>query len=99
MTQKKLRKTGLDMLGDAPWGTHFCQFYRNREDLIEILVPYFAAGLHNNEYCMWVTAGPLDEEPAREAIARVVPDLDRYLEKGQIEILPDHQWYLRDGDH
>jgi len=48
---------------------------------------------------MWVTAGPLDEEPAREAIARVVPDLDRYLEKGQIEILPDHQWYLRDGDH
>ena len=36
---EKLRKTGIGIIGDVPWGTHFCQFYQDKEDLIEILVP------------------------------------------------------------
>lgn len=48
------RKTGIDILGDVPWGTHFCLFYKTKEDLCDILVPYFKAGLENNEFCMWV---------------------------------------------
>jgi hypothetical protein len=23
----ELRKTGVDVVGDIPWGTHFCLFY------------------------------------------------------------------------
>jgi len=46
------RKSGIDILGDVPWGTHLCQFYHTKEDLIDILVPYFKAGLENNEFCM-----------------------------------------------
>lgn len=46
------RKTGIDVVGEVPWGTHFCQFYRTNEDLIDILAPYFQAGLENNEFCM-----------------------------------------------
>ena len=92
-----LRKTGIDVLGDIPWGTHFCQFYQTREDLTDILVPYFSEGLRNNEFCMWITSEPLTEHPAREALRKGLPDLDRYLEKGQIEIIPYADWYTPGG--
>ncbi|HII00498.1 TPA: hypothetical protein HA351_02200 [Methanosarcinaceae archaeon] len=83
-----LRKSGIDIIGDFAWGTHFCQFYQTREDLIDILVPYFKAGLENNEFCMWVTSQPLEVEDAKEALKKAVSDFDFYLEIGQIEIIP-----------
>ena len=94
---KNLRRTALKIIPHVPWGTHFCQFYRNKDDLVEILVPYFRAGLESNEYCMWITAEPLDKESAREAIRTAMPRFDRYLQKGQIEIIPHDRWYLRGG--
>jgi hypothetical protein len=54
------RNSGIALIGEVPWGTHFCQFYQTRKDLIDILVPYFKAGLENNEFCMWVTSEPLN---------------------------------------
>ena len=92
-----LRKSGIDIIGDIPWGTHFCQFYQTKEDLMDILVPYFKAGLENNEFCMWVTSQPLDVKDAEEALRRAVPDIDAYFEKGQIEIIPCTYWYAKEG--
>lgn len=92
-----LRKFGLEFIGDVPWGTHLCQFYETKEDLIDILVPYFAEGLRNNEFCMWVTSPPLGVEEAKQALRKVVPELDQYIRKGQIEILPYSEWYLLGG--
>jgi len=40
---KEVRKSGLDVLGDIPWGMHLCQFYQTKEDSIDILAPYFKA--------------------------------------------------------
>ena len=94
---QNLRNSGIDIIGDVPWGTHFCQFYQTKEDLMDILVPYFKAGLENNEFCMWVTSQPLDVEEAKEALREAVPDLDVYLEKGQIEIIPYTHWYVKEG--
>lgn len=94
---KKIRKTGIDFIGDVPRGTHFCQFYKTKKDLIDILVPYFKAGLENNEFCMWVTSKPLSEKDAAKALAKVLPDLDSYLKKGQIEIIPHDKCYLKNG--
>ncbi|MFB3904660.1 MAG: PAS domain S-box protein [Acidobacteriota bacterium] len=92
-----MRKTGIDIIGDAPWGTHFCQFYRTRHDLTSILVPYFKAGLENNEFCMWVTSTPLTERQAKSSLRRAIPGFDDYLKRGQIEILPYSEWYLKGG--
>ena len=94
---KNLRNSGIDIIGDVPWGTHFCQFYQTKEDLMDILVPYFKAGLENNEFCMWVTSKPLEVEEAKEALRKAVPDFDIYLEKGQIEIIPYTHWYVKNG--
>lgn len=95
--EENLRETGITAVGDAPWGTHFCQFYETASDLTEIVVPYFKAGLDANELCMWVTSGPVDVDVAWRALAKGVPDLDRYRDQGLIEILPHSDWYLRDG--
>ena len=92
-----LRKSGVDIIGDVPWGMHFCQFYETKRDLVDILVPYFKAGLENNEFCMWVTADPLNVADARRAIRRAMPDFQEYIKKGQIEIIPYSEWYIRDG--
>ena len=94
---KHLRKTGIEFLGDCPWGTHFCQFYQTKEDLIDILVPYLKTGLENNEFCMWITSEPLGAEDAKRALKKKVKDLDDYIKKGQIEILDFTQRYIRSG--
>jgi len=94
---ERLRNSGIDIVGDVPWGTHFCQFYQTKEDLMDILVPYFKAGLENNEFCMWVTSQPLGVEEAKEAMRRAIPDIDVYLEKGQIEIISYSNWYVNKG--
>ena len=88
---------GIDIIGDAHGGTHFCQFYQTKEDLVDILVPYFKAGLENNEFCIWITSEPLSDKEAKKAMRKAVPDFDQYLKTGQIEIVPHSQWYLKDG--
>jgi len=95
--QKPDRETGIDILGDVPWGTHICLFYKTEKDLIDILIPYFKAGLENNEFCMWVTSEPLNEKKARDALSAAIPEFDRYVETNQIEIIPHNQWYLKNG--
>ncbi len=94
---KSLRKTGISIIGDVPWGTHFCQFYQTKQDLIDVLVPYFKAGLENNEFCMWVTCEPLQADEARQALAERVANLDKYIKNGQLEILDYTQWYTKSG--
>ena len=52
--ESSLRPTGLSVIGAMPWGTHFCHFYETKQDLLDMLVPYFKAGLENKEFCLWV---------------------------------------------
>jgi PAS domain S-box-containing protein len=91
------RRTGIDAVGDAPWGTHFCQFYATKDDLTGVLVPYFKAGLEANEYCMWITSPALDVREAWAALAKAVPDLEDHRQHGRIEIIPHTDWYLLGG--
>ena len=92
-----LRDSGIDIIGEVPWGTHFCLFYETIDDLSDILIPYFKAGLENNEFCMWVTSEPLAKAEAEKAIGKAVPRFNRLLKSGQIEIVPHDEWYLKDG--
>lgn len=92
-----LRKTGVDVVGDIPWGTHFCLFYDTKAALLETLIPYCKAGLESSEFCLWVVAPPLTVPEALEALRHAVPDFGRYYVDGSIEIVGAHDWYLQDG--
>jgi two-component sensor histidine kinase len=90
--------SGINAVGDLPWGTHFCQFYEDRHDLPDALVPFFKAGLENNEKCLWVTSEPFGRANARDSLRASVPDLDQREARGQIEIIDFRNWYLRAGN-
>ncbi len=95
----ELRKTGIDVLGDVPWGSHFCNFYETKQDLLDTLVPYFEAGLANKEFCIWVVSstGLITVKEAKRALEKAVPDLNRHLSDGNIEILNEFDWYLEEN--
>jgi PAS domain S-box-containing protein len=93
----EMRKTGVEVVGDMPWGTHFCLFYETRADLLETVVCYCKAGLENEEFCLWVVADPLTEADARQALKKIVPELDQYIADRSIEIVTARDWYLQDG--
>ena len=93
----EMRKSGIDVLGDMPWGTHFCLFYETKEDVLDTLVSYCKAGLEDHEFCLWVVAEPITVDEAGKALKRAVPDLDRYLADHSIEIVSAGDWYLEGG--
>lgn len=95
--EERARETGIDAVGAVPWGMHLCSFYDTKQDLIDILVPYFKVGLESNESCIWVTSKPCSEKEAEEAMRQTVPNFAQYLERGQIEIIPHTEWYLKGG--
>jgi hypothetical protein len=91
------RDSGIALVGPLPWGTHFCQFYQTKQDMIDIVVPYFRAGLENNELCIWVTSDFLTRADACEAMQHGIPDFHGYVEAKQIEVFPYTDWYLKGG--
>jgi len=90
------RNSGIALVGDIPWGSHFCQFYKTKKDLLDILIPYFRAGLENNELCILVTSDFFATEEALKAMKKGVPGFSEYLAKKQIEIFPYTDWYLKE---
>ncbi|VXB58108.1 Histidine kinase [Burkholderia sp. 8Y] len=95
--EQTLRKSGIDAIGHAGWGTHFCQFYESKRDLLDMLVPYFEAGLKDNERCLWVASDPLTAEEAETAMVEALPDFKKYISNSQVNFRPASDWYLRDG--
>jgi PAS domain S-box-containing protein len=94
----ELRKTGISAVGDMPWGTHFCSFYETKQDLLDILIPFFKTGLKNNEFCLWIVSNSelLTMPEARNALQEALPDLDRYVGEKSIEFA-GHDWFLDGG--
>jgi DNA-binding CsgD family transcriptional regulator len=93
---QRLRDTGLEAVGEVPWGTHFSIFYETKKDLLDIVVPFFKAGLEANEFCLWIVANSelLTINDATAALHEAVPDLGRLLKNGNIEIVPYYKWFL-----
>jgi PAS domain S-box-containing protein len=95
--ENELRFTGLGIIGNTPWGTHFCNFFYSKQDLLATLVPYFKSGLENNEFCLWITSDPVSVDDALESLRIGIPLLDQYLTSDAIEVLPHADWYLKNG--
>lgn len=92
----ELRKTGISIVGDMPWGTHFCYFYETKQDLLDILIPYFKTGLEHKEFCLWVISNSelLTVQEATSALRNALPNLDRYVAERSIEVVGHEDWFL-----
>ncbi|MBI5055749.1 MAG: MEDS domain-containing protein [Nitrospirae bacterium] len=82
------RKSGISLIGDLQWGSHFCQFYQTKKDLLDIFVPYFTAGLKNNELCVFITSRALGAEDAKKALKKTLPHFELYAKNGQMQLVP-----------
>jgi len=87
-----LRQTGIGLLGEVPWGTHICLFYETLQDLRDTEAVYFTLGLKNREFCLWVVHESIPIDKARDLLRESVPNLDRQLAAGHIEIVPGRHW-------
>jgi PAS domain S-box-containing protein len=85
--------SGLQAMPNLQWGSHLTQFFGSGDELRDLLVPYFKAGLENNESCLWVTGSAFNAEDARSALRAAVPDLDQRERNRQIEIANADEWY------
>lgn len=85
--QRKNRKRVMDLTGDIPLGTHLCLLYQTKQDLVDIVIPYFAAGLEKDQFCIWVTSSSLSERQTEEGAGETIPDFAQYLKGGQVEIV------------
>jgi DNA-binding CsgD family transcriptional regulator len=97
-SEQALRRTGIRAIGDLPWGAHICLFYETPQDLIEIQVAYFRAGLEDNEFCIWALSDPVSRDDAITALGEGIPNFNRYLDAGAIELIPGYEWYLQGGE-
>lgn len=78
-------------------GSHICYFYLNSEELSHLVITYFQAGLANNEKCLWICAEPLDAKTATHLLRVHYPELDRYLERGQLVVMDYDRLYVANG--
>jgi DNA-binding CsgD family transcriptional regulator len=92
---QSLRDSGIELLGQVPWGTHFSVFYETRQDLFDANAAFFKAA--RNEACFWAVADQIPLNEARDALRRHLPDLDEMLAAGQVEIVPGHDLYKQPG--
>src|SRR5476651_1727037 len=89
--------SGLQTVPHLHWGSHLAHFYGSGDDLRNVLVPYFKAGLENNERCRWVTGDAFSVEQARAALRAALPDLDKRERVKQIEISNSDERYAAGG--
>lgn len=76
---------------------HLSHFYDEIADLTACVIPFLAAGLAAGERCLWVISPPLGRGAAIAALAAELPDLDRRMARGDIEVIDHQDWYLAAG--
>lgn len=96
-TLSHMTSCGLPGVDGVPFGTHACHFYRDRDELVAALVPYFVAGLRANERCLWITASPLPAREALDELRAAWPDADHAIETGKLRIIDFDAWYDKIG--
>ena len=52
-------------------GKHFYQFYKGREDLFRIVIPFLRSGLDGGDACVWIVSRQVGVLEVVEAIRRV----------------------------
>ena len=45
------------ILSGVGHGSHLCAFYETKEDLIDLVLPFFDAGSNQGELCVWCRPG------------------------------------------
>jgi signal transduction histidine kinase len=90
-----LRDSGINIVGQIPWGTHFCYFYYSVEDLLNLLLPYIVKGLISNEICIWITSNEINVDDANDLIINELNGgLSKVNLKEQLKIIDYNNFFF-----
>lgn len=78
------------------WGDHVCAIYEDRAQQMEVMVPFMAEGLQAGQRCVWVSP-PSSADLFRRSLAEAGADLLTLEASGQLLVIPDTDYYMRDG--
>src|SRR4030081_3386151 len=97
MDRSQSRDSHVGVEDQLRHGDHVCQFYHSAEDLSEVLIPYFKAGLERNESCLWVTSSPYGRDRALSELRTAVAGFVQRAAARQIQISAHDEWYTKHG--
>lgn len=89
---KRLRKTGIPIIGDATEAFHLCVLFESFDELIAALAPYFSAGLAQDEVCLWVAPEGVSSGDARKALVEAGVQRAEVSSR-RIVIEPYEEWF------
>jgi len=92
-----MRRTGLPLLPLLPWGSHVSMFHQTRQDLMDVAIAFFRAGLADNECGIWALPDLFDREEAIAGLREAIPQFDGLVADGLIELFSASDWYVKDG--
>ena len=76
------------VLAGVGHGSHLCAFYETKDDLIDLVLPFFEGGLRRDESCVWITPNSVDAQEAALHVRAAVA-------AGGIELYSARQVYLK----
>lgn len=91
-----LRNSGINNIGKINWGTHIGQIYDSVEDFFYIAAPYIISGLRSNEMCLWIYSKNTSFDEIINAFKNHMDDVDCYIKKGQLILIPYTEIYIED---
>ncbi len=86
------RDIGLAALGALLWGTSFGFFFRSKEEMLAVFIPFIRTGMERGESCLWVIDPPLDPGEAEEVLTTEITSLGECRKSGQLRTVRGDSW-------
>jgi DNA-binding CsgD family transcriptional regulator len=64
-------------------GSHLCAFYETEDDLLDLVVPFCAAGSQRGELCVWMMPDHVDEHTAGSSARKTLTEFGAELYAGR----------------
>ena len=90
-------KTGITAIPLVNQGTHICHFFKDKQELFDVIVPYVKTGLIGNEKCIWITSKPISISKAIVELKKEIIGVEDYISSGQLFIENHKAWYTKLG--
>ena len=93
----EIRRSGIDVVGDRPWGTHFCNFYESKKDFSTCWYRFSKPDWKITSSVCGFSPNPCPSRKPGMDCARRCLSFDHYRSKRSIEIFDGRDWYLKGG--
>lgn len=78
-------------------GVHSCLVYETKNDLCQVVIPFFEEGFRKNEFCLWIVQPSIGILDLREVALDKAALFDAAIQSGKFKIIDALDWYMEKG--